>query len=620
MGMALVVAVAAVTALGTPAGADETLAVVASDVTGHPNVKLVVAAPPPLAGQTLDASAFRVTEGGKPVPAQVEALPAEQLEVALVVDTSGSMSGAPLAAAKGAAQSFLNQLPPTVPVAVVGFGAAPAVVSPRSTDRAAQLSAVANLRAAGETALYDALQLGTSQLPAGTGAGARRVIVLLSDGGDTTSRASLAATTRALADARIPLFAIELRTAEANPAALSTLTTAGGMVVAASDPAAVGGAFDAIAKQLVRQYAVSWQSTGRGPTDVEVVLETQGVRAVAQHRLEVPGGAAAAPEARPDTPAPTTARSDWVGSWALVGGVALCGLAMLALLLALLGQRAPRVRTLPAGRGRQGGLAQAADRAEALGDRMLGRDSRSALSGALEAAGMDLRPGEFLIGAAAAAVLVLVAASLVLGLLAGVIAAVFVPLVARMGLDQLARHRRTKFSEQLADTLQLLSGNLRAGHGLAQAIDTVGREAESPTGEEFRRLTVETRLGRDFVEALSALSDRVGSEDFAWAVQAIEIQREVGGDLAEVLDTVAGTIRDRTRIRRQVAALSAEGRISAWVLMVLPFALAGVVSATNPAYLDPLFESAIGYVLMAVGAALLVVGGLWLRRIIKPIF
>jgi tight adherence protein B len=148
----------------------------------------------------------------------------------------------------------------------------------------------------------------------------------------------------------------------------------------------------------------------------------------------------------------------------------------------------------------------------------------------------------------------------------------------------------------------------------------VGREAESPTAEEFRRLTIETRLGRDFVESLSALADRVGSDDFQWVVQAIEIQREVGGDLAEVLDTVAGTIRDRTRIRRQVSALSAEGRMSAWVLMILPFGLAAVMAVTNPKYLGPLFHSGKGHVLLAVGAALLVAGGLWLRRIVKPVF
>jgi tight adherence protein B len=187
-------------------------------------------------------------------------------------------------------------------------------------------------------------------------------------------------------------------------------------------------------------------------------------------------------------------------------------------------------------------------------------------------------------------------------------------------VEQLARRRRARFGDQLADTLQMLAGSLRAGHSLAQAIDTLARESESPTAEEFRRVTVETRLGRDFVESLSALRARIGNEDFEWVVEAVEIQREVGGDLAEILDKVTGTIRDRTRIRRQVTALSAEGRLSAAVLMVLPFGLAGVMAVTNRSYLSPLFGTGLGLAFLAAGAVLLAVGGVWLRRIVKPIF
>ena len=221
---------------------------------------------------------------------------------------------------------------------------------------------------------------------------------------------------------------------------------------------------------------------------------------------------------------------------------------------------------------------------------------------------------------AAGTAVALVGGSLLFSPLVGLVLGLAVPLVAKGVLSVLAGRRRRRFSDQMPDTLQILSGTLRAGHGLAQGIQTVGQEAESPTAEEFRRLTIETRLGRDLVEGLNGLADRVGGEDFRWVVQAVEIQRDVGGDLAEVLDTVASTIRDRTRIRRQVSALSAEGRMSAWVLMLLPFGLALVMFVTNPAYLSPLFSSGVGYKLLAVAAALLVAGGLWLRRIVKPIF
>ncbi len=173
---------------GAAAAADEPLTVVSSEVGAYPDVRLVVAAPAAVGDQTLTQAAFRVVENGRSPALRVEALPADQLEVALVIDTSGSMSGAPLAAAKTAAQSFLKQLPATVPVSVIGFGASPSVVSPRSSNRPAQLAAVGGLAASGQTALYDALQTALHQLP---GTSSRRVVVLLTDGGDTTSTATL---------------------------------------------------------------------------------------------------------------------------------------------------------------------------------------------------------------------------------------------------------------------------------------------------------------------------------------------------------------------------------------------------------------------------------------------
>ena len=122
------------------------------------------------------------------------------------------------------------------------------------------------------------------------------------------------------------------------------------------------------------------------------------------------------------------------------------------------------------------------------------------------------------------------------------------------------------------------------------------------------------------MDAVTGLADRVGGDDFRWVVQAIEIQRDVGGDLSEVLDTVASTIRDRTRIRRQVSALSAEGRMSAWVLMVLPFGLGGDDGGHQPRVHQAPLPPRTGHKLLAVGALLLVVGGAWLRKIVKPIF
>ena len=199
--------------------------------------------------------------------------------------------------------------------------------------------------------------------------------------------------------------------------------------------------------------------------------------------------------------------------------------------------------------------------------------------------------------------------------LAGVTAAFF-PVVVRFRGER----RRAAFAEQLPDTLQLLAGSLRAGYGILQAADAVATEAPSPTAEEFKRLLVETRLGRPLHASLRAMADRLGNEDFQWFVEAVEIHREVGGNLAEILDTVGRTVRDRNRLRRQVKALSAEGRISAVILTILPFAVGVVISIVNPGYSHELFSSALGVGLVLGAAALMVIGTIWLRRTVRIVF
>jgi tight adherence protein B len=254
-------------------------------------------------------------------------------------------------------------------------------------------------------------------------------------------------------------------------------------------------------------------------------------------------------------------------------------------------------------------------------DRALERQGRRAtLNDALERAGIDMRPGEFMVLAAGVTIAVLFVGFLLLGPIVGLMMGAVTAIAFRAVVTIRASRRRARFADQLGDTLQVIAGSLRSGHGLLQAVDTVAEESESPTREEFRRIVVETRLGKNLQDALQAAAMRVRNDDFEWVVEAIEIHREVGGDLAEVLDHVAATIRSRNSIRRQVQALSAEGRLSAVILFILPVGLTGVIAVVNPSYLDELIDSTAGNVLIAVGIALLVVGGFWLRRIVRIVF
>jgi tight adherence protein B len=239
------------------------------------------------------------------------------------------------------------------------------------------------------------------------------------------------------------------------------------------------------------------------------------------------------------------------------------------------------------------------------------------LDAQLEAAGVSLRSGEFVVATVGAALLggVLGMAMLQNLLLAGVtglIGAVLPTLVLRMSLGR----RGEKMREQLPDVLTIMASSLRAGHSFLQALDTTAREIAAPANVEFQRLVAEIRLGRPAEDALESLADRVGSSDFRWAVLAVNIQREVGGNLAEILDNVSDTLRERATMRRQIRVLTAEGRLSAWVLAILPFAIAIYMFAVNPDYISLLFTTQIGLFMLGTAGVLMVLGILWMRKIV----
>ena len=162
-----------------------------------------------------------------------------------------------------------------------------------------------------------------------------------------------------------------------------------------------------------------------------------------------------------------------------------------------------------------------------------------------------------------------------------------------------------------------MSGSLSAGLSLAQSVDTVVREGSEPICSEFRRALVEARLGVEIEDALEGVAERMESVDFEWVVMAIRIQREVGGNLSELLNNVAATIREREYLERQVSALSAEGRLSVWILGGLPPGFMAYLLMANPEYLEPLISTTIGYVMLGVMAVLEIAGILWMKKLVK---
>lgn len=237
----------------------------------------------------------------------------------------------------------------------------------------------------------------------------------------------------------------------------------------------------------------------------------------------------------------------------------------------------------------------------------------------LEAAGSPLKPAEWLLAHAGIALLVTVV-GLLLGrgdLIAGLLFLAVGVVAPWIYLGYRKRRRRRAFDRALPDTLQLISGSLSAGLSLTQSIDVVVNDGIDPIASEFRRILVETRLGVSVEDAMEGVATRFESRDFRWVVMAIRIQRQIGGNLAELLDTVAATMREREYLRRQVSALSAEGRLSAAVLGLLPPLFLLYLCFASWDYVSPLFTDVRGLIMLLGGALWLGVGIFWMSRMVK---
>jgi Flp pilus assembly protein TadB len=313
----------------------------------------------------------------------------------------------------------------------------------------------------------------------------------------------------------------------------------------------------------------------------------------------------------------------------LYTGVAAGLLALLLVVFLVIAPPAPRVpleRRRAPGAARPSTLTKMTDHTlEAIEGAITRRRRAPFSSEDLEQANIRMRPPGF--------VLMVISAALVLALGGLLIApgslwsiplmvgfAALAPLGAKLLLKVRTGRRRAKFASQLDESLSLLAGGLRAGHSLLRAIDAAAQESEQPTSEEFARIVNETRIGRDLSDTLVNTANRMRSDDFHWVAQAIGINREVGGSLSQVLDQVAHTIRERNEIRRQVKGLAAEGKLSAWILILLPVGVFTFLILTQHNYLTGFFGSIWGILALVVAVILLIVGSVWMMVVVKVKF
>jgi Flp pilus assembly protein TadB len=334
--------------------------------------------------------------------------------------------------------------------------------------------------------------------------------------------------------------------------------------------------------------------------------------------------------------APKPSRSASPGvPWSLVAGLAALFTAVLLIALTALGwvARTGRDRELAGRIGRYGpkhktvateeeGATEAGRvgrTAQQMAKRLMPPAAEDRLAERLDLAGIARKPAEWALlggclGIVIAAVLSLVTSYILLGVLVGALVGW---LAMRMTLSMRIVRRRVSFGEQLPDMLQLIASALQSGFSLAQALDAVVREDAQPIAGEFSRALAEARLGGNLQDGLEAVATRMNSDDLHWTVMAIRIQEGVGGNLAEVLLTIAATIRERGYLRRQVRALSAEGRLSAYVLIALPLVVSAWLFIGSHGYMRPLYTTHLGELLLLIAVVLVVVGTLWMRKIIR---
>ena len=594
-------------------------------------------------GSVIDPTSVKVTLDGTTLPATARRITTQEQPVKrtvmLVLDTSGSMTPAKLAGAKGAANAFLDALPGGVAVGLVTFSDQARLVVRPTTTLATVRSAVKTLRADGGTALYDATVLAVASLPTD---GVRN-IVLLTDGQDTTSKTTLSKAAATVRGGKANLTAVSIGTAKAQVAALRRLADAGAGGLVATDradelAAAFRQAASEIDQQLVIEVQVLAQVKGTsGNLTVTAAAGSANLSSTAFVSLTATAAATATPtqQARPilDRSAPlnTTVLYAALGAlflaFALVVAFAL-GAATKSARPEEQMRRRLSIYTLTGRSPKQAsratttalGANAVARSALELADRVVQRRGFEAvLSRRLEAAAIPLKSSEWLLVHVAVTVGLALALYVLSGgtALATLLGLVVGGVAPRLYLAIKKSRRENAFLAALPDTLQLLAGSLQAGYSLPQALSTVAREGQEPVVTEFNRALVEARLGVPLEDALEAIAARLESKDFLWVVIAVRIQREVGGNLAEVLTTVAATLRERERLRRQVQTLSAEGRLSAWILGALPPLFTVYLIFVRPEYLRVLYTDPAGIVFIVAGVLLLVVGGFWMSRIVK---
>ena len=587
------------------------------DTSGFPAVRLTVVAP-------LHAVSPRLTENSAAVTGFSAVNLGGQKAIVLALDRSQSMLGRPFANALNAAQTFIAAAGPRDHVGIVAFGHAAFGLGRFSASPADAQSSLSGLSvdAKSGTALYDAIVLAASHLGSDNSPG--RAIVVVTDGADVSSSSSLQQAVAAAHAAHTAVYAIGIGGPSFTPDALRTLAReTGGSYRQVARTRDLNSVYTALAAELDRTWQLSYVTAARPGMTLELAAAVPGA-GTARATAQVLGGEP--PVAGPSKLIPSIGYSS---AGTLVVAVVVGLLVLLSCCFWFASRRGGKLRARIephlglVDRGakvrRQNGRAAARVHVANGVEHMLGslRQFQS-IQLTLERADLPVRAGELLALCAGLAfgcgLLTAASGSPTLATLGVMAVAGWAPYAY---VSFKAKSRIKRFENQLPDLLITIAASLKAGHSFRQGIQSVVDEGAEPSAKEFRRVLTETQLGKTMDDALADLSVRIGSKNLAFVINAVTIQRQIGGSLAGLFDMVADTVRQRQQFGRKVKGLTAMGRMSAYVLVGLPFFIGAVVSLINGAYMAPLYQSATGQKLLVSGVVMIVIGSLMLKKIVS---
>jgi tight adherence protein B len=599
-------------AIALPGVAGAAARITAVDTSGYPTVRATVVTSKPV------SNVGALSENGSPVSGFEAANLGREKSVVLLLDRSQSMQGQALRDASAAARAFVRGKPRSDRISVVAVGKNAVQLTGFSSST---IDADASLRTlevdeVRGTALYDGVLLSVQALAADVHSA--RVLVLLTDGQEVSSDATLADAIAAARDAKVAVYPIAIESPSLSPAPLKKLARAtGGRYAAAATSGALSGIYTALAAELRRTWHLTYVTSARPGERVTLAAGGATAEAVA------PGVVTTVARSKSSLPDELfTLGPALVAS--LVGACIL--LAALFLFRAPAGTALRRQISPHLGEPQKKSQRGLAEERFATASRLLRLTERTFghlrawhwLHRLLERADLPLRTVELVYCA--------VGSSLLVGLLSAVAGAPpLLSLVAMAIGGSLpilvvvlkARRRLVAIDDQLPDLLVTLAASLKAGHSFRQGIQAVVDEGMPPASKEFKRVLTETRLGRPMDDALNDMAERVGSKNLSFVVTAVTIQRQVGGSLAGIFDMVAEAVRSRQQFARKIRSLTAMGRASAYVLCGLPFFILGAITMLNPEYMDPLYHSSAGHKLVIVGLVMIAVGSLLLRKIVS---